>query len=253
MTAIYIILGIILFFVVLFSIKVSVVVEMTDKNKVVLKYLFFKITLYDSSKPEKEKKPKKEKKKAEEAPQEQVAENTAPIEKTTDNKGNNLFKQIYIEQGYDGIVKMLVAVKESLSSFFGKLYKTFTINEFYLTMHITGSDAADTAIKYGKLSSWLFPTLGKVASTCKMKKYDIDISPDFLGVKNEADLYLDVSVVPIRITNATIILALQLVFKVILKILFANNKAKKSVNINNKPENPTAVDTQETQQEVINK
>lgn len=232
MTALYIILGIILFFVVLFSFKVSVILEMTDKNKVTLKYLFLKITLYDSSKPEKEKKPKKEKKKTEEKQQEQVTEDTPPTENTTDNKGNNLFKQIYIEQGYDGIIKMLVAVKESLGSFFGKLYKTFTINEFYLTMHVTGSDAADTAIKYGKLSSWLFPTLGKVASTCKMKKYDIDISPDFLGVKNEADLYLDVSVVPIRITNAVIVLGLQLVFKVILKILFAGSKAKKSVNIN---------------------
>lgn len=253
MTGLYIILGIILFFVVLFSFKVSFIVEMTDKNKIVLKYLFLKITLLDSSKPEKEKKPKKEKKKTEETPQEQVAEDTTLAENTTENKGNNLFKQIYIEQGYDGIVKMLVAVKDSLGSFFGKLYKTFTINEFYLTMHVTGSDAADTAIKYGKLSSWLFPTLGKVASTCKMKKYDIDISPDFLGVKNEADLYLNVSVVPIRITNAVIVLALQLVFKVILKILFANNKAKKSVNINNKPENTTAEDTQETQQEVINK
>lgn len=193
MTALYIILGIILFFVILFSFKVSVILEMTDKNKVTLKYLFLKFTLYDSSKPEKEKKPKKEKKKTEEPQQEQVTEEATPTENTTDNKGNNLFKQIYIEQGYDGIVKMLVAVKESLGSFFGKLYKTFTINEFYLTMHVTGSDAADTAIKYGKLSSWLFPTLGKVASTCKMKKYDIDISPDFLGVKNEADLYLNVS------------------------------------------------------------
>ena len=252
MTALYIILGIILSFVVLFSFKVSVILEMTDKNKVTLKYLFLKITLYDSSKPEKEKKPKKEKKKTEEPQQEQVTEDATSTENTTDNKGNNLFKQIYIEQGYDGIVKMFVAVKESLGSFFGKLYKTFTINEFYLTMHVTGSDAADTAIKYGKLSSWLFPTLGKVASTCKMKKYDIDISPDFLGVKNEADLYLDVSVVPIRITNALIVLALQLVFKVILKILFANNKAKKSVNINSE-KNKTAEDAQEIQQEVINK
>lgn len=253
MTALYIILGIILFFVVLFSFKVSVILEMTDRNKVTLKYLFLKFTLYDSSKPEKEKKPKKEKKKTEETQQEEVTEDTPPTENTADNKGNNLFKQIYIEQGYDGIVKMLVAVKESLGSFFGKLYKTFTINELYLTMHVTGSDAADTAIKYGKLSSWLFPTLGKVTSTCKMKKYDIDISPDFLGVKNEADLYLNVSVVPIRITNAVIVLALQLVFKVILKILFANSKAKKSVNINNKPENTTAESTKETQQEVINK
>ena len=252
MTALYIILGIILFFVILFSFKVSVILEMTDKNKVTLKYLFLKFILYDSSKPEKEKKPKKEKKKTEEPQQEQVTEDATPTENTTDNKGNNLFKQIYIEQGYDGIVKMLVAVKESLGSFFGKLYKTFTINEFYLTMHVTGSDAADTAIKYGKLSSWLFPTLGKVASTCKMRKYDIDISPDFLGVKNEADLYLNVSVVPIRITNAVIVLALQLVFKVILKILVAGSKSKKRVNINSE-KNKTAEGSQETQQEVINK
>lgn len=246
MTGLFIILGIILFFVVLFSFKVSFVVEMTDKNKIVLKYLFLKITLLDSSKPEKEKKPKKEKKqknKAEELPPEETGtEVKTTSENTTNDKGNNLFKQLYIEQGYDGIVKMLLAVKEALGSFLGKLYKTFTINELYLTMHITGSDAADTAIKYGKLSSWLFPLLGKVASTCKMKKYDIDISPDFLGVKNEADLYLNVSVVPIRITNAAIVLAFQLVFKVILKILFAGNKAKKSVNINTKTTENSSAD-----------
>ncbi|MBR6551515.1 MAG: DUF2953 domain-containing protein [Clostridia bacterium] len=247
MTGLYIVLGIILFFVVLFSFKVSVIVEMTNKNKVVLKYLFLKFTLLDSSKPEKEKKPKnkkKEKNKTENT-SEETTDNTS-TEKTAANNGNNLFKQLYIEQGYDGIVKMLVAVKESLGSFFSKLYKTFTINEFYLTMHVTGSDAADTAIKYGQLSSWLFPVLGKVASTCKMKKYDIDISPDFLGVKNEADLYLDVSVVPIRITNALVVLALQLVFKVILKILFAGNNAKKNVNKENssaETTNSNSVDT----------
>jgi len=231
-TALYIILGIILFFIVLFSLKISVIVEMTDINKVTIKYLFFKFTVVDSSKPPKEKKPKKEKKKK---PEETVT--TEQTETDTQQpqdlkQGNSFFKQLYIDQGYEGIEKMLLAVRDSLGSFFGKLYKTFVINELYLTMHITGSDAADTAIKYGKLSAWLFPFLGKVASTCKMKKYDIDISPDFLGVKNQADLYLDVSVVPIRITNGAIVLALQLVFKVLLKVLFSNNNAKKSVNIN---------------------
>lgn len=231
MTALYIILGIILFFVVLFSLKVSVVVEMTDKNRVTIKYLFFKITVLDSSKPPKEKKPKKEKKKKTEV--DATTEQTEITAQQPDNKkqGNSFFKQLYIDHGYDGIEKMLLEVRNSLGSFFGKLYKTFTINELYLTMHITGSDAADTAIKYGKLSAWLFPMLGKVASTCKMKKYDIDISPDFLGVKNQADLYLDLSVVPIRITNGVIILAFQLVFKVLLKVLFSNKNAKKSVNI----------------------
>lgn len=239
MTGLYIIFGIVLFFVILFSFKVSVVVEMTDKNKVVLKYLFLKINLFDSSKPEKVKKEKADKK-ANEKTQEKNDINTdsgQPDAKETTKDGNNLFKQLYIEQGYDGIVKMLLVVKDSFGSFFSKVYKTFTINEFYLTMRVTGSDAADTAIKYGQVSSWIFPTLGKIASTCKMKKYDIDISPDFIGVKNEADLYLDVSVVPIKVTNAVIVLAIQLLFKVILKILFAGSKAKKNVNIN-KQNNP---------------
>ncbi len=232
MTALYIILGIILFFIVLFSLKISVIVEMTDINKVTIKYLFFKFTVVDSSKPPKEKKPKKEKKKKidDASTTEQVE--TATHQPNNEKQGNSFIKQLYIDQGYEGIEKMLLVVRDSLGSFFGKLYKTFTINEFYLTMHITGSDAADTAIKYGKLSAWLFPVLGKVASTCKMKKYDIDISPDFLGVKNQADLYLDVSVVPIRITNGVIVLALQLVFKVLLKVLFSNKNAKKSININ---------------------
>ena len=244
MTALYIILGIILFFIVLFSFKVSVIVEMTDVNKVIIKYLFLKFTVVDSSKPPKEKKPEKKKKeKTKAAKTEQTEE--ASEQPQNKQQGNSFLKQLYIDQGYEGIEKMLLAVKDSLGSFFGKLYKTFTINEFYLTMHISGSDAADTAIKYGKLSAWLFPLLGKVASTCKMKKYDIDISPDFLGVKNQADLYLDFSVVPIRITNGVIVLALQLVFKVLLKVLFSNKNAKKSVNINKE----TASETSEVEQE----
>ena len=66
MTALYIILGIVLFFIVLFSFKVSVIIEMTDKNKVTIKYLFLKFTLVDSSKPPKEKKSGKEKQKEKE-------------------------------------------------------------------------------------------------------------------------------------------------------------------------------------------
>ena len=246
MIALYIILGIILFIVIAFSIRVSVIVEMTDKNKVIVKYLFLKFTVLDSSKPKTEK-PKKEKAKKDKQPKQEegACQEATP---QAQEKGNSFLKQLYTDHGYDGIVKMLVGVKNSLSSFFGKLYKTITINELYLTMHITGKDAADTAIQYGKISSWLFPLLGKLASTCKMKKYDVDISPDFLGVKNEADLYLRVSLVPIKVTNALIVLAVQLLFKVILKVLFTNNKSKKSVNIKKEEAKATEEASSQTNQ-----
>ena len=112
--------------------------------------------------------------------------------------------------------------------FFGKLYKTFTIDELYITMVTVGGDAADTAIKHGKLCSWLYPVLGKLVSTCKVKKYDFDISPDFLATKSKASAYIKLHVTPIHITNGVVVLAFQLLFKVLFKILFAKKKSDKS-------------------------
>ena len=102
-----------------------------------------------------------------------------------------------------------------------------TIDELYITMVTAGGDAADTAIKHGKLCAWLYPILGKLVSTCKVKKYDFDISPDFLATKSTAKAYVKLHVVPIRITNGAVVLAVQLAFKVLFKILFAKKKSDK--------------------------
>lgn len=248
MTALYIILGIILFFVVLFSIHLHVTVDYGDKTVVSVKWLFLKIPVLDTSKPKKEKKPKpkkQKKKKAkketakEELPQgeisqEELIQEEAPQEVKSETegkekpKGNSLIKQLYIEQGYDGLVKMIKGLGKSLGGFFGKIYKTFTIDELYITMKTVGSDAADTAIKHGKMCSIIYPILGKLVSTCKVKKYDFDISPDFLAQKSEAEAFVDFYVTPIKITNAAIVLAVQLVFKELFKILFAKKKSDQS-------------------------
>ena len=98
-------------------------------------------------------------------------------------------------------------------------------------MVTAGSDAADTAIKHGKLCAWLYPILGKLVSTCKVKKYDFDISVDFLATEKKAEAYVRFHVIPIRITNAAIVLALQLAFKVLFKILFSKKKSDKSKKV----------------------
>lgn len=228
MPFLYTVLGIILFFVILFSIRVHVIVDYGDHTKVWIKYLFLKIPVVDSTKPKKEK-AKKEKQKKEEP-----EEDTPPKEEGKEDKpatkqqGNSLLKQLYIDQGYDGIVKMLRAVGKSLGGFFGKLYKTFVFDELYITMVTAGGDAASTAIKHGRLCAWAYPVLGKLVSTCKVKKYDFDFSPDFLATKNKAELYVNMYFTPIHITNAAVVLAVQLVFKVLFKILFAKSKSDKS-------------------------
>lgn len=235
MPVLYVLLGIVLFFVIAFSLPFTVIIEYGEKTFVTLKYLFIKIPVVDPTKPEKEKKKKPEKKKetpAEEPPTDAPAEpDTKKTKDKTKPQGNSLIKQLYLDQGYDGLEKMLRAVGNSLGGFFGKLYKTFTIDELYITMVTAGSDAADTAIKHGKLCAWLYPILGKLVSTCKVKKYDFDISVDFLATEKKAEAYVRFHVIPIRITNAAIVLALQLAFKVLFKILFSKKKSDKSKKV----------------------
>lgn len=227
MPVLYTLLGIILFFVILFSIRVHIIIDYGEHTKVWIKYLFLKIPVVDSTKPKKEK-PKKEKDEKEDTKEDKPPEENKKDKPVTKQQGNGLLKQLYIDQGYDGIVKMLRAVGNSLSGFFGKLYKTFVFDELYLTIVTAGNDAAITAIKHGRLCAWLYPVLGKLVSTSKVKKYDFDISPDFLATKNQAELYVNMYLTPIHVTNAVVVLALQLVFKVLFKILFAKSKSDKT-------------------------
>ena len=69
MTALYIILGIIAFFVLLLSVKVAVTVHYEDDVAVSIKWLFLKFNILPKSE---EKRPKKEKKKKEEKAKEAV-------------------------------------------------------------------------------------------------------------------------------------------------------------------------------------
>jgi hypothetical protein len=204
----------------MFSFRVTVIIDYAENTVVKIKYLFLGFNVVDTSKPPKEKKPKKKK---EEPPEEEPVQEDKP--KT---KGNSLLKQIYTDHGYDGIIKMLNGIKTSLGGFFGRLYKTLVFDELYITMVTAGSDAADTAIKHGKLCAWAYPILGKLVSTSKVKKYDFDFCPDFLAQKSTANAYVRLHVTPIHITNAVVVLAVQLLFKVIIKILFSKNRSDKS-------------------------
>ena len=267
MPVLYTLLGIVLFFIIVFSVNLGVIVDYGEKTIVKIKWLFLNITVFDSSKPKKEKKPKAKKGENPKSPEEntqpkkkkkqpavaeqttleesvqiqnKAAEDTVTVDTSNQGskskskskkQGNSLIKQLYLDHGYDGLVKMLRALGDSLGGFFGKLYKTFTIDELYITMVTVGGDAADTAIKHGKLCSWLYPVLGKLVSTCKVKKYDFDISPDFLGKKSSAEAYVRLHVTPIKITNAAVVLVFKLVFKTLFKILFSKKKSDKSKKI----------------------
>lgn len=222
MTALYIILGIIAFFVILLSIKFAVTVHYEGDVAVRIKWLFIKINIL----PKHEKKPKKEKKKKEkkkDKKEEEPKKENETIKEPKKKKGDNMFVRFYKNRGVDGVVQLLKDAVAALGGMFGRIGRAFTFEELYIALQIGGDDSADTAIKYGEVCAGAFPAMGLFVNKARVKKYSIDISPDFIYNKTEARLHTQISLRPIKLINAVFVLVFELLFKVVLKLLMHSN------------------------------
>ena len=221
MTALYIFLGIIAFFVILLSVKFTVTVHYEDDVAVSVKWLFLKFDILP--KMEKEKKPKKEKKTKDEKPKEESEIIPEPKKK----KKDNMFVRFYNNQGVSGVVQLIKDAANALGGMFKRIGRAFLFEELFIALKVGAGDSAETAIKYGKTCSAVFPAMGLIVSTMRIRKHSIDINPDFIYGKNEAKLHTTVSVRPVKLINAVIILAFELLFKVVIKLL-KHSKAPKA-------------------------
>ena len=220
MTALYIILGIIAFFVILLSIKIAVTVHYEDDIELSVKWLFLNIKILPAKPKDenKKKKPKKEKKKKEkkEEPKEESEIIKEPKKK---KKGDNMFVRFYKNRGVSGVVQLLKDALKALGGMFGRIFRAFKIEELYIALLVGGGDSAETAIQYGKISGAAFPAMGLLVNKMKIKKYSIDISPDFIYGKTEAKVHTKISLRPIKLIIAVFVLVFELLFKVVFKLL----------------------------------
>ena len=228
MTGLYIFLGIIGFIVLLLSIRITVNGEFFEEFKLNIKWLFVKIDILPAKKKDK---PKKEKAPKEKKEKQQTEE---PVEETPTEKKENIFVKFYNNQGFDGVIQVLNNVGNALGKLMHSFKKHIVLRELYLWMTVTGGcDAAETALEYGKICQKVFPTLSFICTNLTVKKYDVEIEPDFLGSKNTAQFAFSVSVRPIFILNALIVLVFRLLIKVVLKFLMGiKDKSKNNENIN---------------------
>ena len=225
MTALYIILGIIAFFVIVPSIPVVLDLEYTDAVRCKASWLFLKFDLYPfPEKKKKEEKPKEEKK--EEKPEEKKEEAPKP-------KKENFLKTFYNNQGLSGVIELLNNCVAALKRFSVKLVKrAVIIKKFHLEVHITEDDAAATAIKYGKVCSGLYPSLGFICSNMKVKDYKVNVFADYCGEKTTVEFITETAFIPRAMINAGIVLVFSLL-KQLLKVAISNNKASKNKSTNN--------------------
>ncbi len=208
MTALWIILGIIAFFIVLFSIRVTVYMTYDEDFKLDISWLFIKLhILPKKEKPEKEKpeKPVEEKKQEEPKPEEE--------------KKDNIIVNFYNNQGFSGVIQLLRDTVSAINGMFGSIFKHLIFRELKLYMTVGTGDAAQTAILYGKTCSVVFPAMGLITSTCKVKEYDCGVQPNFMAPDKTAVFRAVISMRPIFITNAVIVLGIKLLFKVVFKLL----------------------------------
>ena len=223
MTALYIILGIIALIVILCSVKVKITAEYGEAFSLDVKWLFIKLHIFPQTEEQKAK--KEEKKKKKKKPEEEKKEEDKPSEPK-----KNIFKEFYENQGFGATVELIQTAASQLGGFLGSIYRAFVIENLKLLLKVSsGDDAAQNAIKYGKVCSAVYPSMGFICSNMKVKKYEVNVVPDFISQENKAQFALSLSVRPIKLTNAVVVLAFRLLFKVLLKLLKGSKKKNKSV------------------------
>ena len=140
-----------------------------------------------------------------------------------------MFVRFYKNRGGNGVVQLLNDDAKAVGGMFRRIGRAFLFEELIISMTVGAGDSAETAIKYGKVCSGAFPAMGLIVNTMRVKKYNLEINPDFIYGKTSAKLHTKISVRPIKLINAVIIVAFELLFKVVLKLLKHSRAPKPNV------------------------
>lgn len=216
MTFLYVILGIIAFFIIILSIPLHISIGYDDKIRVSIRYLFIKLNIL----PVKEK-PKKEKAKKEEK---QEAEPEKKKEKPPKSNKPNPIVEMVKANGYDGMMLVLSNFGRIMKIYGGKIFKSVVFDEIYLYILVGTGDAAATAIKYGQTCQKVYPLMGYICSNNIVKKYDIDVDSDFLANNTKGEFFFDMHICLRKITNATIAMVIRLIFGVVITFIKGGKK-----------------------------
>lgn len=244
-------------------VKVRIFAEYSEVDtKVLLQWLFIKIPLYLAKKKEKIPVTESERKDSDldtkstelnsaecdnvgsdasdvNPPNDELQESSEA--ETQPKPKSTLLKDIYDSHGIDGLMLLLKRVFSYIGTYVGKLMKSLVIDELYIDIKCTKNDAAETAIYYGEVCSGIFPMLGALVTKYKVRKYDINVYPDFLARHSSASFAVKMHLYPIYLIGITIGLVLRLIFKVLIGFIVKLIKYTKNKNVK-KTDNSVSVE-----------
>ncbi len=203
---------ILLFFVLILSVKATVTVEYSDDIRLTVKVLCFKIKILPK-KPKKKKGPQSMSKKQAEKIRKGLRKKAAKkrqkqLEKQKKKQQKKEQKELEKKQPQKEPKKKLslsdiLALIKMAGDIVSTLFKTFfghlRINVARLHVNLAMGDAATTAIAYGAVSNaamYLFEILDKVKGIDLPDVKDVSINADFLGESTTVNMKISVSLRP---------------------------------------------------------
>ncbi len=154
-------------------------------------------------------------------------------------KKDSFLKTLYEAEGIDGLITIVKKVVSYTKTFFGGAVRGVVVDQLWLEVCCTRSDAASTAIYYGEVCGILFPLLGGLASRCRIKKYDVNIYPDYLARFSSASFFVRFHITPIWYIGITLAYGMKMLFGVLVGMLVKlflpkKEKEKQEIQIKSK-------------------
>lgn len=173
MVLLYVILAILAFLILLLLLPVHLIVSYNEKLGIFMKIFGIKFSVKNKSK-------KKAKNKN------QPVENKEIVSKN-DEKPKSLIDRIqyfvnFIKASKDFVLNILSRTK---------------IEDLTFKLSVGGSDAFETATRYGQASSAVYSAFSAICCAKKPKNYEVSVSPDFMSEKSSLVMNLDIKLQPI--------------------------------------------------------
>lgn len=186
MIALFIVLFVVLLVALILCIKLQFFAQYSDKLTLRFKVLFLNFTLVPIKKKEKKKPEKQEDK----IPKKKK-------EKKKKKKGQSYLGKLTDKKGADGLFDMIVDLARLAGSTLKGVFANLNIRDFDVKVTVVGDDAADTALKYGKLCGAIYSAVAVICDNTKCQQYNVDVTPDFddedsMRVSAHLDCYIRV-------------------------------------------------------------
>lgn len=184
MVALYILLGILLFLLLLCFVRLRLFLTYTDDARLRIKVLFYeKVLLPAEKKPKKQKPEKKAKKKPEPKPEEKKEE---PKEKKP-----SYLQKLKDKKGMTGLISLFTDLAKIAGGALKRLFRHIVIKKLEVGIALNSGDAASTALNYGRVCSALYPAVNIIAAATVCKDYHVTVEPVF-DDERETEFYADV-------------------------------------------------------------